>query len=152
MEDTAYLAKWLADPSVLRWFPMTNEKEVADSIRIWTSYIMMNAAVTAEWESVPCGMANLYIQPFKKYAHQCLFSIVVDEKYRNKGVGTAMIQELIRLGKSKFGIEILHLEVYDGNPAINLYKRLGFVEYGRHPRFLKSGDEYIDKVMMEKTL
>lgn len=151
-DDTPYLAKWLNDPVILRWFPMFDEREVEDAVRIWISYSKYGAALTAEWDGVPCGMANLYLQPYKKLAHQCLLSIIVEEKYRGKGVGTALLEDLIKLAKENFHIEILHLEVYVGNPAIHLYERLGFTQFGMQKHFIKDKGEYIGKIFMQKNL
>lgn len=150
-EDTPHLKNWLMEQGVLRWFPMFDEREVDDAVRIWVSYSKLNACFTAEWDGEPCGMANYYLQPYKKLAHQCLFAIIVSEKHRNKGVGTALMQELIDRAKTH-KLEMLHLEVYDGNPAIHLYERMGFVKYGVEPRFIKERGEYISKIMMQRVL
>jgi putative acetyltransferase len=110
----------------------------------------------ALWEDVPCGIANLYLQPYKKLAHQCLFAIIVDEKYRGKGVGTVLMKELIALAKNTFKIQVLHLEVYEGNRARRLYERMGFVQYGIQRHFVKEQEngsvKYLAKVMMQKQL
>lgn len=152
VEDLPFLKTWLMQEGVLRYFPMINEREVDDALRIWVEYIKMGAALTCLVDDKPVGMANLYIQTFACQKHQCLFSITVDEKARGKGVGTYLMQELMKLAKETFHIEVLHLEVYDGNPAQRLYERLGFKPYGIHKAFLKEDGEYIGKVMMEKEL
>ena len=151
-EDAPFLAKWLMDPAVLRWFPMHEQREIDDAVRIWVGYHRIGSALTATWEGEPCGMSTLYIQPFKKLAHTCLFSIIVGEEYRGKGVGLAILEEVSALAKNRFHIETLHLEVYDGNPARRLYERFGFVEYGRQPHFIKDHGEFIAKVFMQKQL
>jgi putative acetyltransferase len=151
-QDTNALKGWLLDPAVLRWFPMQNEREVDDAVRIWMGYTKIGAGLTAEWNGVCCGMFNLYIQPFKKLAHTCLFSIIVDEGLRGKGIGQALIEEGEKLAKEKFGIEVLHLEVYKGNPAQRLYEKMGFVSFGEQKHFIKDNGEYIAKVFMQKSL
>jgi putative acetyltransferase len=151
-EEGTYLAKWLSDPSILRWFPMTDAREIDDAVRIWMGYSKFQACFTAYENDVPVGMSILYIQPYQKFAHQCLFAIIVDEQHRNKGVGKALMEHMINAAKNQFKIETLHLEVYAGNPAIRLYERMGFKEFGRQPRFIKMDGEYIDKVMMQKEL
>lgn len=151
-QDADYLKNWLQQPNVLQYFPMADLREIEDAVRIWVGYSKFQGGLTAEWEGVPCGMANLYLQYYKKLKHQCLFSIIVDEAYRGKGVGTALIQELIRHAKETFKIEILHLEVYEGNPAINLYRRMGFKEFGVHQHFIKEDGRYIAKIFMQKRL
>src|SRR3989344_5365307 len=97
MDDAPHLKAWLCDPDILRWFPMASEVEIDDSVRIWVGYSRQKAGVTAVLDGKPCGMANLYIQPFQKFAHQCLFSIIVEGKNRGKGVGTTLLTELIQL-------------------------------------------------------
>jgi putative acetyltransferase len=153
MDDAFYLSKWLLDPNILKWFPMLSEREVEDSVKIWSSYSRIGSGLTACLDGFPVGNANLYIQPFKKLAHQCLLSIIVEDQHRGKGIGTALLKELEKLAKEKFHIELLHLEVYDGNPAIGLYRKQGFQEYGRHKNFIKEPDDrYVDKIYMQKRL
>jgi len=150
--DEKYLVDWLLQPGVLQWFPLADQREIEDAARIWMSYSKYQAVLTALWDSVPCGTANLYLQPYKKLAHQCLFAIIVDESFRGKGIGSRLLQELMTLGKERFKIELLHLEVYEGNPAIRLYQRLGFQEYGVHPNFIKDEGKYLNKILMQKVL
>ncbi len=150
--DQKYLVDWLLQPGVLEWFPLADLREVEDAARIWVGYNKYGAVLTALWDSVPCGIANLYLQPYKKLAHQCLFAIIVDEKVRGKGVGTKLLEELMALAKERFHIELLHLEVYAGNPAIRLYERLGFEVYGTQRHFVKDNGKYLDKILMQKNL
>ena len=150
--DQKYLVEWLLQPGVLEWFPLDNLREIEDAARIWISYSDKGAVLTALWDSVPCGIANLYLQPYKKLAHQCLFAILVDEKYRGKGVGARLLTDLIALAKERFKIELLHLEVYEGNPAIHLYERFGFEQYGKQKHFVKESEKYLNKIFMQKNL
>ena len=151
-EEAPYLSQWLTDPAILRWFPMTDVKEIDDAVRIWMGYSKLHACFTAYADGVPVGMSTLYLQPYQKFAHQCLFAIIVDEKHRNQGIGRALLERMIEAAKNQFNIEILHLEVYEGNPAIRLYERMGFREFGRQPKFIKINGEYLDKIMMQKDL
>ena len=151
-EDKKYLVEWLLQPGVLQSFPLADLKEIEDAAQIWISYYKQNAVLTALWDGVPCGNATLYLQPFKKLAHQCLFAIIVDEKFRGKGVGTKLLAELIRIGKENHHLKLLHLEAYEGNPAIHLYKKLGFKEFGVQKKFVKEDGTYKSKVMMQRDL
>ena len=78
----------------------------------------------------PCGLSTLYLQPYRKLAHQCEFGIIVGAGHRNMGVGGDLIKNIMHLGKTHFHIELLHLQVYAENPVIRLYRRCGFREYG----------------------
>lgn len=149
LADAEFLKKWLLQPDVLQYFPMDDVREVEDATRIWISYAKIQSGLTALYDGVPCGIANLYIQPYKKFSHQCIFSILVDEAFRGQGIGTRLIRSLKKLAKEAFHIEILHLEVYEGNPAINLYHREGFKEFGYQSFFIKDKGRYVGKIYME---
>jgi len=151
--DIPYLRQWLFDPDILYGFPMDGSEEIEDSIRQWQAFIMKNCGITAVHNGIPCGLALLYVQSWKKLAHTCLFSILVEKEHRNLGIGRQLLTNLMILAKDTFHIEILHLEVYAGNPACRLYERMGFVVFGRHPRFAKEKEgQYRDKICMEKRL
>ncbi len=151
--DQKCLIDWLLQPGVLKWFPLANLREIEDAARIWLSYSKYNAVLTALWDGVPCGIATLYLQPYKKLAHQSLFAIIVDEAKRGKGVGTKLLEDLLVLAKERFNMEFVHLEVYEGNPAIRLYERMGFTTYGMEKNFVKEDDgSYLNKILMQKSL
>lgn len=149
--DYSYLLNWLLEKEALRWFPMTDQKEIEEAVRHWLSYRNFGACITAEIDGIPCGSATLYLHAYKKLKHQALFSIVVDQKFRGRGVGKTLIQNLEKLAKD-FGIEVFYLEVYEGNPAKHLYEKLGFIEFGRHPKFVKENNHYYDKLLMQKLI
>lgn len=151
VDDLPYIEEWLLDKEVLKGFPMIDKREVEDSIRYWKQYIEGKMSITALYKKKPAGCANLYIQPIEKLKHQCLFVIIVGADYRGQGIGTMLMKALEKKAKEQFQIELLHLEVYENNPAISLYERLGFSKYGCHPKYLKEPDgTYYDKIMMQK--
>ena len=62
-------------------------------------------------------------------------NIVVDEEYRELGIGKAIVEFLINEGEKR-GCHDYTLEVRVSNEAaINLYKKLGFISEGVRPRF-----------------
>ena len=72
-------------------------------------------------------------------------NIVVDESYRNLGIGRKIVEFLIEEGNKK-SCESYTLEVRVSNePAIRLYSKLGFVNEGIRPRFYEKPveDAYI---------
>lgn len=151
--DQPFLLDWLKDRDILKGFPMIDQREIEDSVRLWMLYAKKGMSITALYKKIPCGCANLYIQPIEKLKHQCLFVIIVAKEYRRQGIGTILMKELEKRAIKRYKIELLHLEVYENNPAIALYKRLGFKVYGCHPQYLKEPDgTYYDKIFMEKPL
>src|SRR5690349_16504523 len=134
--DGPALHKWLQEPGILRWFPMCDEVEIEDAVSRWISFARYRCSLTATINGEPCGIATLYLQPYRKLAHQCEFGIIVGDGHRNKGVGGQLIKNLIHLAKNYFRIELLHLQVYAENPAIHLYERWGFTEFGRQTHWI----------------
>lgn len=150
--DAQYLKEWLSDPSVAHWFPMEDEIEIDDAVMRWISFYRYKCSLTITLNGTPCGIATLYLQPYKRLAHQCEFGIIVGQGYRNKGIGSYLMNSLIHLCKEKFKIELLHLQVYAENPAMNLYKRFGFKEFGRQDSWIKEANRYVGRVFMERHL
>jgi RimJ/RimL family protein N-acetyltransferase len=149
--DAPHLKEWLSDPAVNTWFPMDDTPEIDDAVARWISFSRYRCSLTAVMDGVPCGIVTLYLQPYRKLAHQCEFGIIVAPAYRNRGIGSDLLKNLIHLAKEFFHIELLHLQVYAKNPAIRLYKRFGFVEFGNQTHWIKERDgTYTGRIFMEK--
>jgi ribosomal protein S18 acetylase RimI-like enzyme len=85
-----------------------------------------------------------------KTSHRGLiWGVYVASEGRGKGVGRALLAEMIRLLRSRPGLEQVALGVSTTNVAAKrLYESLGFEIYGRENRALKIGDEYVDEELM----
>ncbi len=153
LSEGRYLKQWLTEPSIGRWFPVCDAVEIDDAVHRWIGFSRYKCSLTAFKNGEPCGIATLYLQPYRKLAHQCEFGIIVGDGYRGQGVGSELLKNLMHLAKDQFRIELLHLQVYQDNPAMNLYTRLGFTEFGRQTRWIKELDgSYTGRVFMEKVL
>ena len=74
-----------------------------------------------------------------------IMNIVVKKDYRNQGVGTFLLKELIELCK-KLNLNCITLEVMQENyPAIHLYKNFGFKQCGIRKNYYKDKDGIIMK-------
>jgi putative acetyltransferase len=150
--DAKYLKQWFMEPSTIRWFPMEDEIEIDDAVMRWIAFYRYKCSLTILKDGVPCGIATLYLQPYRTLAHQCEFGIIVGENYRKMGIGTYLMNSIMHLAKEKFKIELIHLQTYAENPAIKLYKRFGFKEFGRQNAWIKEKDGYFGRVFMERSL
>lgn len=152
-EDGKYWAEWLKDPVVQGYFPMLGEEENAQSVQRMQLHTRYRSVLVAEVDGEVAGVAYINLSPFRKLAHQGLFTLIVSQKHRGKGVGTKLMEQLHKLAKEGFGLEMLHLEVYEGNPAIRLYRRLGYRECGFQSHWIKlPSGEYRGKIFMDKWL
>lgn len=152
-EDGVALRSWLLEPGVLVGFPMCSEMEVDDAVKHWLPAALQGRGITVLYQGQAVGIANVNPNPYQRMHFFHLVSIVVAEQHRGRGIGTVLLRQLIRLAKENLGLEYLLLEVYDGNPAMRLYQRAGFVEIGAQPYALREGEDvYRSKIVMKHTL
>lgn len=80
------------------------------------------------------------------------FGISVALEFRGQGLGQKIMELTIKESIKKMPkLQIIDLEVFDKNIiGKNLYKKLGFIEYGLLPKALKRKGEYDDAVLMYK--
>jgi RimJ/RimL family protein N-acetyltransferase len=106
--------------------------------------------VVAEEDGRPVGSCT--IQPISprrdgELGHVGELGILVDHRYRDRGVGRALMVRALEQARGEF--EIVRLGVFaDNTRAIELYRRLGFVLYGRLPCGIRRGERYIDEEFM----
>lgn len=68
-----------------------------------------------------------------------LLLIAVDPERQGSGAGSSLLQHFIQTSRAG-GASRLHLEVRDGNPALDLYRAAGFVIAGRRRNYYRGPD------------
>jgi ribosomal-protein-alanine N-acetyltransferase len=68
-----------------------------------------------------------------------LLLLAVAPATRRRGVGRRLLQQFIERAKSE-GATRMHLEVRDGNPAIEMYRAAGFEAAGRRNNYYRGTD------------
>jgi len=96
------------------------------------------------------GMAGFFRRQGETIRHRGeIWGVYVSEECRGKGVGRALLGELIGLVELLPGMEQVALAVSRGNAgAKSLYQSLGFEVYGCEQRALKIGGKYVDEELM----
>jgi len=150
--DMEHWKHWVADPDVLRWFPFTSEDEIERAARYVFSFLPRQGVLTAECDGQPCGIAGLVLPEYRKTMHQATFSIIVAESHRNLGVGSLLFEALLVAGKSRHGLRLILLDVFEGNPARSLYQRIGFVDFGFQPFYSNMDGKFLGRHLMCKAL
>jgi RimJ/RimL family protein N-acetyltransferase len=150
--DTPYLRQWLEVPDVQKWFPVSEEQEIADCVQCWIGFSRYSSSLTATLNGVPCGIGTLFLMPYRKVAHHCIFKLIVDPKHQGKGIGTALLKNLKHLAKNYFHLELIHIEVFEGNPVIHLLLKHGFQEFTRQEKFMKDKEGYHARILFESYL
>jgi len=131
--------------------PMTRDQQVdrhADRMKDVESG--RSVVIIAEADGKAVGMANARKRG-GRLRHTAGLGVFVRRTYRSQGIGSEMMRELETQAKN-MGVEVLYLEVYSISPAVELYSRLGYTEYGRLPGGIKYRGEYVDTVSMYKRI
>jgi ribosomal protein S18 acetylase RimI-like enzyme len=94
-------------------------------------------------------MATLFLMPYRKISHHALFKVVVDPKFQRQGIGSSLLKNLKHLAKNYFRLELIHIEVFEGNPLISVLKKSGFHEFARQENYFKDGGQYYARLLYE---
>jgi len=88
-------------------------------------------------------VGNCEISFFKgiKTRHRACIGIALISNFWNQGIGTKMMEQLIRLAESREGVMQVELEFVEGNArARHLYEKMGFRITGVHPNAIRLKD------------
>ncbi|MHB1440292.1 MAG: GNAT family N-acetyltransferase [Cuniculiplasma sp.] len=125
------------------------ESEVGWFTNLYRAVLSGDAFVrVAEEDGHVVGICDVRrLRPGTELSHTGDLGIVIKEEYRDKGIGRGLMQSVIEASKGK--LEVLILSVFTNNErAYTLYRKLGFVEYGRRPLAIKRGERYFDETLM----
>ena len=121
---------------------------ISDFDDFW-SFSTLKEELENENSSYIIGKINNEIIGFaglKKIFDQAdIMNIVIKKTYRNQGIGTLLLENLILLAKD-LNISTIFLEVNEQNkPAIHLYEKLGFKKLGVRKKYYNNNNGIIMK-------
>ncbi len=99
----------------------------------------------ADGNVVGCLSARIHNHP--QLRHSCEFGLGVLSAHRANGIGSQLITRLIGWARI-VRLRRIELTVLASNPAIRLYRRLGFEEEGRKRGAIKIGERFEDTIQM----
>ena len=154
LTDAPFLKQLLMQPQVKQWFPVENEKEIDDAVQCWIGFSRYSASLTATLDQgkTVAAIGTLFLMPYRKVAHHCLFKMVVDPKYQRRGMGASLLKNLKHLAKNYFRLELMHIEVFDKNPLIHLLENAGFRLFAHQEKFVKEQGAYLARLLYEINL
>ena len=85
--------------------------------------------------------------------HIGLFGITIAKEFRGQGIGRLLMDLTLKEAQKNLpGLKIIKLGVFANNhKAFDMYKKAGFLEYGRLPKGILTGNkELIDHIYMYK--
>jgi putative acetyltransferase len=103
-----------------------------------------------EGEIVAMGGLDLFPKSARR-RHAGHIGLAVHDKWQAKGVGTALMEALIDLADNWLDLSRLELTVFiDNEPALRLYKKLGFEVEGTHRKYAFRDGVYVDAHTMAR--
>jgi len=99
------------------------------------------------------GSCEIRKRKLSSDSHTADIGISVSRNFRCIGLGKFLMRWVMKEAKSKWKIKIVTLKVFGKNePAITLYKKLGFKIAGEIPQGFKHYSKYETQVIMYKKL
>jgi RimJ/RimL family protein N-acetyltransferase len=129
---------------------LTYERRVSDERRNLKN-VRRDPNVAIFVAETPAGIiGRLSIARDSSYVsqHVAELGLMVSAGARRQGVGTALMEDALKWARSS-GITKVELHVFPHNePAIALYRKLGFEEEGRRHRQYLIGGDHVDAILM----
>ena len=124
------------DIKILDLIHTNNMKGYVEKIYPWKPTLFRDNFTTEDYQIVEYQNQTIgFIKVVTSKTDVYLAEIQITNKYRNQGIGTNIISQIIR--QAKLHQQRLWLKVIKRNPAINLYQRLGFIVYQSSPTHFK---------------
>jgi len=133
--DATVVLSWTPQDEALRRWAGPSTRCPATAQSLWED--ITNAdATTFALVSPPGEMVGLGQVRFREQAYGHLACIIVSPRHRGRGLGRALCTALMREAVRLHPIKAFSLYVFpDNTNAIGLYRSLGYIEAGLHPKF-----------------
>lgn len=132
-----------------KMFGSTYSAEVGKPLIFFEACLLNSTVFAVYHQNIIIGLATLTQELGAKFSHKAyLSSVFIEPEFQQKGVASRLLKAVIEYSQ-KHVEQILLTVASDNEPAIHLYKKLGFQIYGLEQKALKDGSEYIDEVLMK---
>ncbi len=114
-----------------------NRRQISDALLLPNCHYLL---LDEHGEEAPPGSrAAGFVLSRQAADEEELLLIAVCPRFRRKGVASALLEQLVGDLRRR-GISRLFLEMREGNPAENLYRKFGFDAVGRRPSYYNRGE------------
>ena len=134
-------------PKLSQEIKLTIEQE-----KDWINSFLLNKnslLLVAEYNNQLVGNIDLTGNQRKLMEHTAVIGMGMLKEWRNTGLGTALLSNVIEWARKNEILEVIWLQVYTENAAgLKLYKKMGFSENGIIKNFFKHENKYFDNLTM----
>ncbi|WP_312628409.1 N-acetyltransferase [Scandinavium sp.] len=97
------------------------------------------------------GHLVLDVMENPRRSHVATFGISIASEFQNRGVGSALMREMVDLCDNWLRVERIELTVFVDNPgAMGLYRKFGFEVEGTGKNYALRNGEYVDAYYMAR--
>jgi ribosomal protein S18 acetylase RimI-like enzyme len=134
-------------------FTSTFEERATKPIDWWTRRLQDPTSVTlGAFDAGDALIGTVRLEQYQRARERHklnLAAMYVMKDFAGKGIGRKLMDETLISARKVAGVEMINLTVTSDNlPALRLYGKLGFIEYGREQRAVKTDTVYLDKLYM----
>ena len=146
--DCEQIREWRNDYSIWRWTRQNDlisdvdqtawfERQAKDpTIRMYK--LVQTVGDHAQTVGV-CGLTSI------DHANsRAEFSLYIAPKFQKQGLGSRGLSVLLRHGFMNLGLNLIWGETFDGNPAAQMFEKLGFQKEGTRRQFYWKDGRFID--------
>ncbi|BBB67715.1 acetyltransferase [Undibacterium sp. YM2] len=107
--------------------------------------------LVAIYDGVVVGSASLHLEKAQRRQHVASLGMGVADSFTGRGIGTALLTELLNLSDNWLNLLRLELTVFcDNTAAIHLYKKFGFEKEGTMRAYAFRNGQYVDSYAMAR--
>ncbi|MEQ5788560.1 GNAT family N-acetyltransferase [Erythrobacter sp. NFXS35] len=131
-----------------------NRRQVADALAMPSTHALV---VDGDGDLVSDGTGDVgtpagFVLSRHVLDEEELLLIAVVPGARRRGIGAILINHLFDAARSR-GITRIYLEMRRGNPALHLYRKLGFAAIGERPKYYRmTNGERIDAITFGRSI
>ena len=151
-EDAPAISALLGQPGTFEGMLHLPDMPVASRIEFLQRVDTQSCRLVAVAAGEIVGMAGLHVQqPSLRRSHVRGVGIAVSAPWQGRGIGRKLMVRLLDWADNWGAVLRLELWVHtDNEPAIALYRSLGFVEEGRHKAYALKNGQYVDSLSMAR--
>lgn len=123
----------LPHPSVEMWQEKLKNFDPEDTLLV------------ALYDGVVVGTAGLHLQKKVRRSHVAMLGIGVADSFTGRGVGTALLAEMLSMADNWLNLLRIELTVFcDNTAAVHLYNKFGFEIEGTHRAYALRNGVFMD--------
>lgn len=122
----------------LDWYESQRKNKSIEMMTIYNEELNSHGLLSSSFIGV-CGLTSIDL--INRHAE---FSLYISTKHQGKGYAKKALKQLLLFGFDELNLNTIWGETFEGNPAIELFKKVGFKLEGTRRSFYFKEGRYLD--------